>query len=112
MLVQLQTPDGKIVTLKKADTFGLRFFGLMGKDETPIGLWLIPCSSIHTFMMRFELDVVFLNKSQEIVSIHNHLRPGKTALGGKGAYSAIEFASSLGITEKLLPGMHLSLQQL
>ena len=28
------------------------------------GLWIVPCEAVHTFAMKFEIDVVFLGKKK------------------------------------------------
>ena len=54
-----------------------RILGLMFKKSLPKnrGLLLIPCNSIHTFFMRFPIDVIFLNKHNTIVGIYRNLKP-------------------------------------
>ena len=53
-----------------------RVVGLMfGKAPKGDGLLLEPCNSIHTFFMRYSLDVVFLNRSNEVVKVIRNLRP-------------------------------------
>lgn len=97
-------PDGARIPIHRADAFFSRFLGLMGRRQSSEGLWLIPCASIHTFMMRFDLDVVFLSRDEKIVSIHRGMKPGRTALGGKGAWSAVEMPSDLHLTDSLAVG--------
>lgn len=98
-------PAGRQIPIRSAHTFVSRFLGLMGRREETQGLWLKPCASIHTFMMRFDLDVVFLSKDERVVSVHRGLAPGRTAVGGRGAHSAVEMPSSLGLCDALEPGM-------
>ena len=31
------------------------------------GLWLTPCSSIHTFFMRYPIDAVFLDRQSRVL---------------------------------------------
>lgn len=38
-------------------------------------LWIEPCCMIHTFGMRFELAVHFLDRECRILSSFNHIRP-------------------------------------
>jgi uncharacterized protein len=42
--------------------------GLLGRDglEPGTGLWIIPCESVHTFFMRFPIDLVYLDKEDRI----------------------------------------------
>jgi uncharacterized membrane protein (UPF0127 family) len=42
--------------------------GLLGRDGLEPGtvLWIIPCESVHTFFMRFPIDLVYLDKTDRI----------------------------------------------
>lgn len=63
--------------IEVADTFSTRLVGLLGRRELPPGggLLIRPSSGVHTFAMRFAIDVVTLDRRQRIVSLHRHLRP-------------------------------------
>ncbi len=60
-----------------ADTFLSRLKGLLGRQSLGAGeaLMLSPCDSVHTFFMRFAIDVAFLNKQNEIIGIYPCLKP-------------------------------------
>jgi uncharacterized membrane protein (UPF0127 family) len=60
-----------------ADTLWSRLIGLMFKKELleADGLMLDPCRSIHTFFMRYSLDIVFINSKNEIIKIIRDLKP-------------------------------------
>lgn len=62
-----------------ADRFFFRLKGLMGKDklEDDEGLLIRPCNSIHTFFMKFNLDVAFIDESFEVLEIYRDLAPNK-----------------------------------
>jgi uncharacterized membrane protein (UPF0127 family) len=47
----------------QAVSMGARMKGLLGRDDFPRGQGLIisPCNQIHTFFMRFPIDVIFLD---------------------------------------------------
>ncbi len=47
----------------KAAAIGQRLKGLLGRASLPRGeaLRIAPCNSIHTFFMRFPIDVLFLD---------------------------------------------------
>jgi len=51
--------------------------GLLGKKELKIGAALIlkPCNSIHTFFMRFPIDVLFLDKNNLVIETKSNLKP-------------------------------------
>ena len=60
-----------------ADTPFSRVRGLLGKRELKPGEALIikPCNSIHTFFMRFPIDVLFLNKDNRVIDVILSLKP-------------------------------------
>ena len=37
--------------------------------ESGEGLWIVPCPMIHTFFMRFPIDVLFLDKRLRVVRV-------------------------------------------
>jgi len=55
-------------SMEVADTGSKRNKGLLGRDQlTPgEGLWIIPCSAVHTFWMRFPIDLVYLDSKKRI----------------------------------------------
>ena len=68
--------------------------GLLGRRELPNGegILLRPAGSVHTFFMRFPIDVVFLDRDLRIVSIAEEVRPWKMR-GARGAKAVLELAS-------------------
>ena len=56
-------------TADKADTSVKRRTGLLKHDSLPAGqgLWIVPCEGVHTFGMKFPIDVVYLNKQRRII---------------------------------------------
>ncbi len=66
--------DCKIVL---ADTFLSRLKGLMflKKMDGFDGMLLSPCNSIHTFFMKFPIDVYFLDKNYQVIKIYENLGP-------------------------------------
>ena len=62
-----------------ADTSFKRLKGLLGRRalEPGQGLIITPCNSIHTFFMRFPIDVVFLDKDYKVVAMAHSLPPAR-----------------------------------
>jgi uncharacterized protein len=60
-----------------ADTFLTRLIGLAGKRrlEAGCGLLIRPSSGIHTFGMRFAIDVVALSKDLQVLKVWHCLVP-------------------------------------
>lgn len=61
----------------KTTNFLERMSGLLLREKlnTDEGLLITPCSSVHTFGMRYTIDVVFLNKELTIVKLVTSLKP-------------------------------------
>ena len=65
-----------------ANTYFTRLKGLMGKTEFQSGEGLLfpRCNSIHMWMMKLSIDVVFLKKQNQdwkIVGLHSNVKPWK-----------------------------------
>lgn len=60
-----------------ADTPLKRIKGLLGRKDFPAGQALIirPCNSIHTFFMRFPIDVLFVTKDDQVLQAISSLKP-------------------------------------
>lgn len=60
-----------------AEGFLARLIGLLNKQglEPGQGLVLKPCNSIHTFFMRFSIDVVFVDKENRVIKAIPNLNP-------------------------------------
>lgn len=54
-----------------------RIIGLLGKSglKKEEALILKPCNSVHTFFMRFSIDVLFIDKRYRIIRAISSLRP-------------------------------------
>jgi uncharacterized membrane protein (UPF0127 family) len=78
--------------------------GLLGRTSFEAGSALIiaPCNAVHTFFMRFDIDVVFVAKTGQVLKIQNALRPWRLAWGVR-AFAAIELpAGTASSTDTLL----------
>jgi uncharacterized membrane protein (UPF0127 family) len=60
-----------------ADTWGTRLKGLLGRSEmTPgDGIWLAPSRGIHTFGMRFAVDLIYLDSANRVILLVEYFRP-------------------------------------
>jgi uncharacterized protein len=67
-----------------AGTHWSRFRGLMCAPASEFragdGLWIVPCRGVHTFAMRFPLDVVYLDANKYVVHLEENLKPWR--IGG------------------------------
>ena len=69
-----------------AATFRARLRGLLGRSGLAPGegLLLRPTNSIHTFFMRFPIDVVFLDRNGVVVKRVSNLRPWRVTFAPRG----------------------------
>ena len=107
-LINRSTGEVILNEVNLADTFIRRFMGLMGKKElkSGTGLKIEPCSSIHTFNMRFPIDVIFLSKDHEVLKVIHGMKPGKVGSVVKSARYVIEansdeFSNKVNIGDRL-----------
>lgn len=88
--------DGVVLTTKcgLALSFFERFLGLMGRKSLPEDQAILfpNCNSIHTFFMRFPIDVLFLDSSGKIVETLESLPAWRMLLPRRKAKVAVEFA--------------------
>jgi uncharacterized protein len=63
--------------IREARSFWSRGRGLMLVKELDSGEGLIidPCSSIHTFWMRFPLDVLYMDRDQTVIRADERMKP-------------------------------------
>ncbi len=88
-----------------ADTFWTRLVGLLNRKSLEKGEALIlkPCSSIHTFFMRFSIDVLFLDKKGKVIGLFSVFRSFRVSPVYFGVYLAIELpAGTLQLTQTKL----------
>lgn len=78
-----------------ADSYWSRFVGLLGTSSLPQGEALIldPCGSIHTFFMRYPIDVLFLDKQGKVVGSAREIAPWRMSRIFLGARVAVELPS-------------------
>jgi uncharacterized protein len=90
--IRLETQDGRAVCERclVAERPLLRMRGLLGRATLPSGegILLRPAASVHTFFMRFPIDVVFLDAHDVVLKVIT-LQPWRVA-GCRGGRSVVE----------------------
>jgi uncharacterized membrane protein (UPF0127 family) len=68
--------------------------GLLGRRELPPGegILLRPASSVHTFFMRFPIDLVFVDRELKVVGVRPRVAPWRMS-GQRGARATLELAA-------------------
>lgn len=77
-----------------ADDAASRRKGLLGR-KTLIdgeGLWIVPCEAVHTFGMRFSIDLVYLDHHKRVKKVC-HSVPASRLSACLSAHSVVELAA-------------------
>ena len=63
--------------MEVADSGPKRNKGLLGREglSSGEGLWIIPCEAVHTFWMRFSIDLVYLARKKRIKKLSRQVPP-------------------------------------
>ena len=57
------------------------------------GLVLVPCRAIHTWFMRFALDLIFFSRDGRVVRTAVRVKPFRMVWGGPPAWGVMEMQS-------------------
>jgi uncharacterized protein len=91
-----QEPSGRVVVpdVEVAVESATRKKGLLGRDGLADGCGLViaPTNAVHTFFMRFPIDIVFVTRSGEVVKVRPGVKAWRMA-AALGAYAVIELAA-------------------
>jgi len=60
-----------------ADTSAKRRTGLLKHTELKPGegLWIVPCESVHSFFMKFTIDVLYLDRAKKVRGMRANMKP-------------------------------------
>jgi len=74
-----------------ADTSAKRRKGLLKHSGLAPGegLWIVPCEGVHTFFMKFPIDVVFLNRKRKVLKVRANMGRRRIAMSLR-AHSVLE----------------------
>jgi len=90
----IDATNGEVLlhSVETADTFLTRLRGLQFRRSLPEsgGLFLSPCSSLHTCFMRFPIDVIMLDADNIVLGHHRNLKPWRLFFCEKHTTSVIE----------------------
>ncbi len=78
--------------VKVASTRVERAVGLLRHShlEPGEGLWITPCRGVHTWFMRFSIDVVAMDEHGVVVDAVSMLKPWRMRLPRPGEHSVLE----------------------
>lgn len=93
-----------------ANTSELRRRGLLKHERLTDGegLWIVPCEGVHTFGMKFPIDVVFLGRDKKVLKVRRKMNRARISLCLR-AHSVLELAAGAARVE---PGDQLEFERL
>jgi uncharacterized membrane protein (UPF0127 family) len=100
-------PRGVLVGhVVEARTAWSRMVGLLAHRSLPVGegLLLAPAWSIHTWFMRFPIDVVFLDRDARVLRVFPALPAWRLVSGTRAAHTTLEFGAGTLARTPLAPG--------
>jgi uncharacterized membrane protein (UPF0127 family) len=82
-------------SVRLADTSLRRAIGLLGTSSLmpSEGLWIVPCSGVHTVGMSFAIDVIGLDREQRVVRLWPELKPLRLTALSWSMHSVLELSS-------------------
>ena len=93
----LRRADGTVVCerCKLADRPLARLRGLLGREglDSDEGLLLRPASSVHTFFMRFAIDIAYISKDGQVLKMSHSVPPFRICVAPLRAHYALELPS-------------------
>lgn len=75
-----------------AATRQTRRTGLLNHSSLPAGegLWIVPCRGVHTFGMKFAIDVVALDGAGRVIDVVADMKPRRIRLPRRGTAGVLE----------------------
>ncbi|MET9662021.1 DUF192 domain-containing protein [Streptomyces sp. NPDC006510] len=111
-LTVTDAPGGQeeAIPLRIAASYRARSRGLLGQDGIDGALLITPCGSVHSFRMRFTIDVAYLDRKFRVVAVHT-MKPGRLGMPRLRARHVIE--AEAGAMEKwgIRPGVRVAIVQ-
>ena len=88
-----------------ADTSAKRRTGLLKHErlEPGHGLWIVPCESVHTFFMKFAIDLVYVDKKNRVRKVRNAVPPWRLSVC-LAAHSILELPAGTALQTGTQPG--------
>jgi hypothetical protein len=79
-----------------ADSSATRRKGLLKHESLPEGegLWIAPCEAVHTFGMKFPIDVLYLDRKRKVLKVRGTMVPWRIS-GCLRAHSVLELPAGM-----------------
>ena len=95
-----------------AATRAARAVGLLSRSGLEPGeaLWIVPSRGVHTWGMRFAIDVVALDEAGTVIDCVSHLKPWRLRLPRKGTAGVLELPAGTLAASGTAIGHHVLLE--
>ncbi|WP_351235855.1 DUF192 domain-containing protein [Streptomyces sp. NPDC002133] len=97
------------VDLLIAASYRARTRGLLGRDGIDGAIILTPCAGVHTFRMRFTIDVAYLDKQLRVLDVHT-MKPGRLGMPRLRSRHVLEARAGAMEEWGLRPGARLAIE--
>lgn len=89
-----------------ADSWWSRLRGLVGSPPLAAGegLLLVPCGAVHTFGVRYPMDVAFVDERGAVLAVYHRLAPGRWSRWHGRTAAALELPAGTLATTGTSPG--------
>ncbi|MBI4908601.1 MAG: DUF192 domain-containing protein [Acidobacteria bacterium] len=96
-----------------ADTSATRRTGLLKHEalRPGEGLWIVPCEAVHTFGMKFEIDVLYLSKTKKVLKLRPRM-PKRRISACLLAHSVLELPSGMAAATSTAAGDQLEFEKI
>ncbi len=96
-----------------ADTSRKRRVGLLRHEGLGAGegLWIVPCESVHTFFMKFAIDLVYVDRKKRVRKVRRAVPPWRLSICFS-AHSILELPAGTIERTSTQPGDELSIEKL
>jgi len=81
------------VKVKTVTSYYARMRGLLGTSQHQLdfeALHLLPCKGVHTFGMKYAIDLAFLDGQGEVIMRKENVAPNRICPSPKGTHSVVE----------------------
>jgi len=89
-----------------------RAIGLLGRSRLEPGeaLWIAPCHGVHTWFMRFAIDILAMDKDGTVIDAVSTLKPWRMRLPRPGAFSVLELSAGTLLDAQTKLGRRITIQ--
>lgn len=89
-----------------------RMKGLLGKKEYPNQALVIhPCQQVHTWFMRFPIDLIFIDPMQKVIAKEQNVKPWSLSKKRRDAVAVIEAEIGVFSDDKVTIGDVLTIEK-